>query len=70
MMLQQSGVNIVCIRDFLGRQSVITTEIYARIDNNQKREAIEKTSLSPQLKEVPSWQKSKGLLNWLESLGK
>jgi len=70
MMLQQSGVNLVCIRDFLGHQSVTTTEIYARIDNKQKREAIEKTSLSPELKEVPSWQKSKGLLNWLESLGK
>jgi integrase/recombinase XerD len=70
MMLQQSGVNLVCIRDFLGHQSVTTTEIYARIDNKQKREAIEKTSLSPELKEVPTWQKNKGLLNWLESLGK
>lgn len=70
MMLQQSGVNLVCIRDFLGHQSVTSTEIYARIDNKQKREAIEKTSLSPELKEIPAWQKNKGLLNWLESLGK
>lgn len=70
MMLQQSGVNLVCIRDFLGHQSVTTTEIYARIDNKQKREAIEKTSLSPGLKEAPAWQQNKGLLNWLENLGK
>jgi len=70
MMLQQNGVNLVCIRDFLGHQSVTTTEIYARIDNKQKREAIEKTSLSPAPKKIPSWQKNKGLLQWLESLGK
>ncbi|WPV69651.1 tyrosine-type recombinase/integrase [Chitinophaga sp. LS1] len=70
MMLQQNGVNLICIRDFLGHESVTTTEIYARIDNRQKREAIEKTSLSPDLSEDPSWQKDKGLLNWLESLAK
>ncbi|MEJ7830141.1 MAG: tyrosine-type recombinase/integrase [Segetibacter sp.] len=70
MMLQQNGVNLVCIRDFLGHESVTTTEIYARIDNKQKREAIEKTSLSPGLPETPLWQQDKGLLNWLESLGK
>jgi integrase len=70
MMLQQSGVNLICIRDFLGHESVTTTEIYARIDNRQKREAIEKTSLSLGLSEDPSWQKDKGLLNWLESLAR
>jgi site-specific recombinase XerD len=70
MMLQQNGVNLVCIRDFLGHQSLTTTEIYARIDNKQKKEAIEKTSLSPVVKKLPSWQKNKGLLHWLESLGK
>lgn len=70
MMLQQNGVNLVCIRDFLGHQSVTTTEIYARADNKQKREAIEKTSLSPAPKKMPSWQKNKGLLQWLENLGK
>ena len=70
MMLQQCGVNLVCIRDFLGHESVTTTEIYARIDNKQKREAIEKTSLSPGLAEDPLWQKDKGLLKWLENLGK
>jgi len=70
MMLQQNGINLVCIRDFLGHESVTTTEIYARIDNTQKREAIEKTSLSPGLPISPVWQQQKGLLNWLESLGK
>lgn len=70
MLLQQSEVNIVAIRDFLGHASVTTTEIYARIDNRQKREALEKTSLTPESTELPVWQSNKGLLDWLESLGK
>ncbi len=70
MLLQQSDVNIVAIRDFLGHASVTTTEIYARIDNRQKREALEKTSLVPPSTEQPEWQSNRGLLEWLESLGK
>ncbi len=70
MLLQQNEVNIVAIRDFLGHASVTTTEIYARIDNKQKREALEKTSLVPESSEQPVWQNNKGLLDWLESLGR
>nr|DAL26512.1 MAG TPA_asm: SITE SPECIFIC RECOMBINASE XERD [Caudoviricetes sp.] len=70
MMLQESGINLVYIRDFLGHASITTTEIYARISQRQKMEAIEKTSLSPDPDKLPVWQKNKGLLQWLESLGK
>lgn len=70
MMMQDAGVNLVSIRDFLGHSSVTTTEIYARINNRQKLEAIEKTSLSPDPEKLPVWQKNKGLLQWLEGLGK
>lgn len=70
MMLQESGINLVYIRDFLGHTSVTTTEIYARISQRQKMEAIEKTSLSPDSETLPVWQQNKGLLQWLESLGK
>ena len=70
MMLQESGVNLIYIRDFLGHSSVTTTEIYARISQRQKMEAIEKTSLSPDIDKLPVWQKNKGLLQWLEELGK
>lgn len=70
MILQSAGVDIVCIRDFLGHVSVTTTEIYARINNQQKIAAIEHTALSNNRNEYPSWQSDKGLLAWLESLGK
>lgn len=69
MMLQETGINLVYIRDFLGHSSVTTTEIYARISSKQKMEAIEKTSVSPAPEVLPVWQRNKGLLAWLESLG-
>lgn len=70
MVMMKAGVNLICIRDFLGHQSVSTTEIYARIDNQQKIDAINRTSMVPPTDELPSWQKDKGLLHWLEQLGK
>lgn len=70
MIMMKSGVNLICVRDFLGHQSVSSTEIYARIDNQQKLDAINKTSLTPARDIVPSWQRDKGLLHWLEHLGK
>ena len=68
MILLKAGVDIVSIRDFMGHASVTTTEIYARNDNEQKIKAIVHTALSNSVEEYPSWQKDKGLLNWLESL--
>jgi len=66
MHLLQSGVNLVYIRDILGHTSVQVTEIYARIDSRQKREAIEKayTDVSPK---TPSWLANDDLLEWLKS---
>ncbi len=70
MLMMKSGVNLICIRDFLGHRSVSSTEIYARIDNQQKLDAINQTSLAPANDELPSWQRDNGLLYWLEHLGK
>jgi site-specific recombinase XerD len=70
MILLKSGVDIVSIRDFMGHASVTTTEIYARNDNEQKIKAIEHTALSNVVNETPSWQKDRGLLEWLQNLGK
>jgi site-specific recombinase XerD len=70
MILLRAGVDIVCLRDFMGHASVTTTEIYVRDDHEQKIKAIEHTALSNIANECPSWQKDRGLLDWLESLGK
>lgn len=66
MHLLQAGVNLVYIRDILGHVSVQTTEIYARADSRQKREAIEKAYMDVVPKETPVWENNESLLKWLK----
>ncbi len=67
MHLLQAGVNLVYIRDILGHESVQTTEVYARVDSKQKREAIEKAYADVVKREVPLWENDNNLLEWLKS---
>ena len=70
MHLLQSGIDLIYIRDILGHVDVKTTEIYARIDSEMKRKALEKgMNIIPAGKE-PIWQTNKNLLEWLNSLGR
>ena len=66
MHLLQAGVNLVYIRDILGHTSVQVTEIYARTDSKQKREAIEKAYTNVVSHNAPSWLKNDDLLSWLK----
>jgi integrase/recombinase XerD len=67
--LQKS--HLVWIRDLLGHSSIQTTEIYARADSKQKREAIEKASenLTPS-DVIGEWVDNNDLISWLKGLGK
>ena len=65
MHLLQAGVNLVYIRDILGHESVVTTEIYARVDSKQKRDAIEKAYANVVTREAPLWFENTNLLTWL-----
>ncbi|MCX6234990.1 MAG: site-specific integrase [Bacteroidetes bacterium] len=67
MHLLQAGVNLIYIRDILGHVSVQTTEIYARADSKQKREALEKAYVDVSPKEEPVWENNENLLSWLKS---
>lgn len=71
MHLLQAGINLVYIRDILGHVSIQTTEIYARADSKQKREAIESAYIPilPDNKASTSWDKDPELKKWLKSLG-
>lgn len=70
MHLLQSGVNLVYIRDILGHTSIQVTEIYARTDSRQKREAIENAYTDVLPKETPPWLANDDLLEWLKSFSK
>ena len=69
--LLQSGINLIYIRDFLGHKSIQTTEIYARVDSKQKREALESvyTDVIPEKNKERSWEKNRTLKDFLKSLG-
>ncbi|MCK9404778.1 MAG: site-specific integrase [Chitinophagaceae bacterium] len=68
MHLLQAGVNLVYIRDILGHTSVQTTEIYARADSKQKREALEKSYTGVAPIGTPTWLADENLLTWLKCL--
>lgn len=68
MHLLQGGVNLVYIRDFLGHNSIQTTEIYARADSKQKRLAIENAYSDTLPAEKAKWHMNSELLEWLKSL--
>ena len=68
--LLQSGVNLVYIRDFLGHVDIQTTEIYARIDGEMKRKALEKNYHNIVADKMPEWQSNAELMIWLKNLGK
>lgn len=70
MHMLQAGVNLVYIRDFLGHSSVQVTEIYAKTDTKQKREAIEKAYVDVSPTEEAIWEKNEDLLTWLKSFNK
>lgn len=66
MHLLQAGVNQIYIRDILGHLLVITTEIYARADSKQKREALEKAYIEVNPNEEAKWIKDENLITWLK----
>ena len=63
--LLRSGVPLIYIRDFLGHVSVTTTEIYARVDAEEKRKALEGAYEVPAQDVVPDWENDQGLMSWL-----
>ncbi|GAF03859.1 site-specific integrase [Saccharicrinis fermentans] len=72
MNLLQAGVNLIYIRDILGHVSIQTTEVCARADSKQKREALEKAyvDILPETDRKKSWENVQSLLGWLKKLNK
>ena len=65
--LLESGVNIIAIRDFLGHACVSTTQVYLRVNNKAKREAI--IQAYPSLVDVvPPWKENNDLMALLKEL--
>lgn len=71
MHLLQAGVAIIYIRDFLGHESIKTTEVYAKADGKSKRAALDAAySAALDDSQVPasSWNDDKDLMSFLKNL--
>jgi len=68
MHLLENGVNLIYIRDLLGHQSVVTTEIYAKANPEMKRKAIEASSASIIKESYYSANEKEDLMNWLRDV--
>ena len=68
MHLYQSGSNLVYVRDILGHVDISTTDIYARMDMNMKRAALEKAYPEIIPTEYSDWSKDDNLMTFLHSL--
>ena len=67
--LLKSGVDLVAIRNWLGHASINTTNRYATIDLEMKREAIARAEPPHENLQTPgSWRSDASILAWLESL--
>ncbi len=68
MALLQTGVELIYIRDFLGHYSVMTTEMYVRVNNEAIKKALMKVSPGENSLEAPIWEKDKELLYFLKNM--
>ena len=65
--LLKSGVDLSTISHLLGHASPTTTNRYAKVDLEMKRQAIAKVKPVPRRSRTP-WSKDRTILDWLESL--
>lgn len=67
--LLKSGVDLASIANWLGHASLNTTNKYATLDLDMKREALAKTTPpNPEAKHDASWRQDPDMLAWLASL--
>ena len=68
MHLCQAGVEMVYIRDILGHSLLETTNIYARINAEQLRDALERAYPELPAASMPDWTSNGSLMQFLDSL--
>ena len=66
--LEESGGNLICIRDLLGHVSVTTTEIYLKFDTELKRKTLEAAYPQVTSRDTPAWEENTDMLQWLQHL--
>jgi len=70
MHLLESKVELIHIRDFLGHKSVLTTEIYARMNPKYTFEAVKNAYKNITTDNIPAWKGNDELMVLLKNLAK
>ncbi|HZK60821.1 MAG TPA: tyrosine-type recombinase/integrase [Anaerovoracaceae bacterium] len=70
MHLLESKVELMHIRDFLGHKSVLTTEIYARMNPKFAFEAVKNAYKNITAENIPAWKGNSELMVMLKNLAK
>lgn len=63
-----NGVDILIISQFLGHSLLETTQIYAKITDENKRKILEKAYFQSENDELPDWLVNNDIMNFLESI--
>ena len=66
--LLASGVDITVVRSWLGHAQLETTNLYAQVNLESKRKALEQFTVDSIPCKPPRWKRDTGILTWLESL--
>lgn len=71
MHMVEAGINLIYIRDFLGHESIETTQVYAKANPEVRREAIAKMEdkVSPKTN-GSDWNDDPGIMDFLHSIRK
>jgi site-specific recombinase XerD len=64
----EAGIDIYYIKDLLGHNDVVTTEVYAKINTSMKRKVLEAVHTPIEGTPQTSWTEDKSTMDWLRSL--
>lgn len=68
MHMLEAGINLIYIRDYLGHESIETTQVYARANPEAKRKAIKKMEPFSPSPALPDWNDDPNLMKFPHSL--
>jgi len=66
----EAGIDLQYIKDLLGHAELATTEVYARLNTEMKRELLEKAHPAEEAEGTLSWTDDKNLMEWLHGFVK
>lgn len=68
MHMIEADINLIYIRDFLGHESIETTQVYAKANPEVRRKAIDKMESKSPEPALPDWNDNPDIMNFLHSL--